>query len=178
MGVIPCSHERIVGLFARRSMGMGALMIALMGTGACSSGGSARPSVTGYGAASAGDRDRSRLSRGGSTATPACAAPGGHVPTSGREPRVEDNPPPPGGWKLVPQAHVTTQMTAWAAMIVTCPSTYPMWSMTQQFFGAVGVMARVEWHSPDLGIGVVHRGVTLYEPHYEQAPAATLAKGM
>jgi hypothetical protein len=93
------------------------------------------------------------------------------------EPHVEDNPPAPAGWKLVPQVHVTTQMAAWAAMIVNSPSTYPMGSTTQQLFGAVEVIARVEWHPPDLGHGVVHRGVTLYEPDYEPA-AATQAKGM
>jgi hypothetical protein len=92
------------------------------------------------------------------------------------EPRVEDNAPAPAGWKLVPQVQVTTQMAAWAAMIVNSPSTYPMGSTTQQLFGAVQVKARVEWHPPDAGHGVVHRGVTLYEPDYEPA-AATQAKG-
>jgi|HubBroStandDraft_1064217.scaffolds.fasta_scaffold106834_1 hypothetical protein len=108
--------------------------------------------------------------------TSACAALGGHVSTPGRcrgpaniecctsEPHVEDHPHPPTGWNPVPQAHVTTEMTAWAAMIVQSPETYPMGSTTKQLFGAIVVMARVEWHPADLGHGVVHRGVTLYEP--------------
>jgi hypothetical protein len=65
----------------------------------------------------------------------------------------------------MPQGHVTTEMTAWAAMmIVESPETYPMGSTTKQIFGAILLMARVEWHPADLGHGVVHRGVTLYQP--------------
>lgn len=108
--------------------------------------------------------------------TSACAALGGHVSTRGHcrgpaniecctsEPHVEDHPHPPTGWSPMPQAHVTTEMTAWAAMIVESPETYPMGSTTKQLFGAIVVMARVEWHPADLGHGVVHRGVTLYRP--------------
>ena len=39
-----------------------------------------------------------------------------------------------------------------------------MFSTTTQTFGALLVMARVEWHPPDFQNDVVHRGVTLYEP--------------
>jgi hypothetical protein len=55
-------------------------------------------------------------------------------------------------------------MTAWAAMIVDSPELYPMGSMTRHSFGGIMVMARVEWHAAHLGHGVVHRGVTLYQP--------------
>jgi hypothetical protein len=55
-------------------------------------------------------------------------------------------------------------MTAWAAMIVESPETYPLGSKTTQLFGAIEVMALVEWHPAHLGHGVVHRGVTLYQP--------------
>ncbi|MGH7435413.1 MAG: hypothetical protein ACRENE_07040 [Polyangiaceae bacterium] len=39
-----------------------------------------------------------------------------------------------------------------------------MGSKTTEHFGTDVVLARVEWHPPDLGRGVVHRGVTLYQP--------------
>lgn len=78
------------------------------------------------------------------------------------EPHVESHPPT--GWSPVPQARVTTEMTAWAGMIVESPETYPMGSTAKQLFGAIVVMARVEWHPAHLGHGVVHRGVTLYQP--------------
>lgn len=106
--------------------------------------------------------------------TAACASLGGHVSTPGlcagpanvacctEEPHVETRPP--AGWVGVPQAHVTSEMTAWALMVVASPAAYPMGSKTTRAFGARQVMARVEWHPPDLGHGVVHRGVTLYEP--------------
>ncbi len=106
--------------------------------------------------------------------TSACASLGGHVSTPGlcagpanvacctEEPHVETRPP--AGWVGVPQAHVTSEMTAWALMVVASPGAYPMGSKTTRAFGRRQVMARVEWHPPDLGHGVVHRGVTLYEP--------------
>ncbi len=108
--------------------------------------------------------------------TSACAGLGGHVSIPGHcrgpanvecctnEPPVDDHPHPPTGWSPVPQAHVTTEMTAWAAMIVESPETYPMGSTAKQLFGAIVVMARVEWHPAHLGHDVVHRGVTLYQP--------------
>jgi hypothetical protein len=34
----------------------------------------------------------------------------------------------------------------------------------EQRFGVIMVLARVEWHPGDLGHGVIHRGVTPYEP--------------
>jgi hypothetical protein len=39
-----------------------------------------------------------------------------------------------------------------------------MFSTTFMTFGALMVMARVEWHPPDFQNGATHRGVTLYEP--------------
>jgi hypothetical protein len=106
----------------------------------------------------------------------ACASLGSHLSTPGyctgptnmvcctAEPRIEDHPHPPTGYLALPQAQVTSEMTAWALMIVGAPTTYPMGSRTTQTFGARDVMARVEWHPPDFGHGVIHRGVTLYEP--------------
>jgi hypothetical protein len=104
--------------------------------------------------------------------TSACETLGGHVSTPGHcrgsaniecctsEPHIESHPPT--GWSAVPQARVTTEMTAWAAMIVESPEAYPMGSKTTHLFGAIEVMARVEWHPAHLGHDVVHRGVTLY----------------
>ena len=63
--------------------------------------------------------------------TSACETLGGHVSTPGHcrgsaniecctsEPHIESHPPT--GWSAVPQARVTTEMTAWAAMIVESP---------------------------------------------------------
>jgi hypothetical protein len=109
-------------------------------------------------------------------ATDVCSALGGHMSIPGycpgpttiacctAEPTVDAHPRPPPGWMPVPQARVTTQMSAWALMIVGSPTAYPMGATTTEHFGPVEVMARVEWHPPDLGHGVVHRGVTLYKP--------------
>jgi hypothetical protein len=55
-------------------------------------------------------------------------------------------------------------MTAWALRIVGSAREYRMGSKTTAHFGAAVVMARVEWHPADLGHGVVHRGITLYQP--------------
>jgi hypothetical protein len=55
-------------------------------------------------------------------------------------------------------------MYHWALSIVGSSSAYPMGSRTTQLFGTREVMARVEWHTPNQGHGVMHRGVTLYEP--------------
>ena len=108
--------------------------------------------------------------------TTACAALGDHVSTPGycpgpaniecctSAPNVADNPPVPAGWKLMNQADVTPAMTSWAVAILQDPTTYPMFSTTTQMFGALDVLARVEWHPPDFQNGVIHRGVTLYEP--------------
>jgi hypothetical protein len=109
-------------------------------------------------------------------ATAACAALGGHMSTPGycpgpptvecctAEPVADEHPRPPPGWTPVPQGRVTPEMTAWALTIVTSPAAYPMGARAREHFGPVEVMARVEWHPPDLGHGVVHRGVTLYQP--------------
>ncbi len=106
----------------------------------------------------------------------ACAAIGAHLSTPGScegpatigccttAPVADEHPSPPAGWSPVPQGRVTPQMTAWALRIVGSAGEYPMGSKTTEHFGATVVMARVEWHVPDLGHGVVHRGVTLYQP--------------
>jgi hypothetical protein len=101
-----------------------------------------------------------------------CAALGNHTSYSGYCPGPADieccvdteNQPVPPGWTLMQQAQVTPAMTSWAVMILNDPSMYPMYATTTMFFGALDVMARVEWHPPDANNGVVHRGVTLYEP--------------
>jgi hypothetical protein len=79
-------------------------------------------------------------------------------------PSVSDNPPTPMGYKLMKQADVTPAMTSWAVMILHDPVTYPMFATTKKTFGALNVLARVEWHPPDFQNHIVHRGVTLYEP--------------
>jgi hypothetical protein len=106
----------------------------------------------------------------------ACAALGAHLSTPGScegpstvgccttAPVADEHPSPPAGWSPVPQGRVTPQMTAWALRIVGSAGEYPMGSKTTEHFGTTLVMARVEWHVPDLGHGVVHRGVTLYQP--------------
>jgi len=81
-----------------------------------------------------------------------------------KTPDVADNPPIPAGYKLMAQADVTPEMTAWAVAILHDPVDYPIFSTALQTFGALAVLARVEWHPPDFQNSVVHRGVTLYEP--------------
>ena len=105
-----------------------------------------------------------------------CAALGDHTSTAGfcpgaadieccsRSPNVADNPAVPVGWKLMSQADVTADMTTWAVVILHDPTTYPMFSTTTKTFGALLVLARVEWHPPDFQNAAIHRGVTLYEP--------------
>jgi hypothetical protein len=68
----------------------------------------------------------------------------------------------PTGMRPMPQAQVTAEMTAWATAIVESKGTYPMGSTTTEVFGDTAVMARVEWHPPNLRHNTVHRGVTLY----------------
>ncbi len=106
-----------------------------------------------------------------------CAALGDHTSYAGhcpgatdiqcciRTPSVADNPPIPPGWKLMMQSEVTPAMTAWAVDILHDTATYPMFATATMQFGALTVLARVEWHAPDFQNGVVHRGVTLYEPN-------------
>ena len=79
-------------------------------------------------------------------------------------PNVADNPPTPSGYMLMKQADVTADMTNWAVSILNDPAHYPMFSTTTRQFGALLVLARVEWHPPDFNNESVHRGVTLYEP--------------
>ena len=62
------------------------------------------------------------------------------------------------------QSEVTPAMTAWAVDILHDTATYPMFATTTMQFGALTVLARVEWHPPDFQNDAVHRGVTLYEP--------------
>jgi hypothetical protein len=113
---------------------------------------------------------------------------GGHVATPGHcsgpakiacctsEPRYEDRAP--AGYKLLAQPRVTSEMIAWAAMIVDSSSIYCMGSTTQQTFGGILVMARVEWHPPEPGHGSIHRGVTLYESDHGPAASAVAGGGM
>jgi hypothetical protein len=115
--------------------------------------------------------------------TSACAALPGHRSVAGRcpgpaniaccasEPLVENNPPPPTGWRLVPQNHVSMSMTEWATRIANSPSTYPLGTSTRQAFGSTEVMARIEWHSADAGHDFVHRGVTLYQRDCQRSVA-------
>jgi hypothetical protein len=79
-------------------------------------------------------------------------------------PTTVDNPPIPSGYKFMMQAEVTPDMTTWAVAILHDPIDYPMFSTTTKTFGALDVLARVEWHPPDFLNMLVHRGVTLYEP--------------
>lgn len=79
-------------------------------------------------------------------------------------PSPADNPPTPAGYQLMAQSDVTPAMTAWAVSILDDPADYPMFATAIMTFGTLTVLARVEWHPPDFQNGVVHRGVTLYEP--------------
>jgi hypothetical protein len=108
--------------------------------------------------------------------TAACAALSDHTSYAGhcpgpatiecciKTPSTADNPPIPAGYKLMMNSQVTPEMTSWAVMILNDPVTYPMFATTTKTFGALTVLARVEWHAPDFQNSVVHRGVTLYEP--------------
>jgi hypothetical protein len=62
-------------------------------------------------------------------------------------------------------------MTEWATRIANSPSTYPLGTSTRQAFGAIEVMARIEWHSADAGHDFVHRGVTLYQRDCQRSVA-------
>jgi hypothetical protein len=79
-------------------------------------------------------------------------------------PTTVENPPVPSGYKFMMQSEVTPDMTSWAVAILHAPIDYPMYSTTTKTFGALDVLARVEWHPPDFLNDHVHRGVTLYEP--------------
>ncbi|MEO8844780.1 MAG: hypothetical protein ABI591_23535 [Kofleriaceae bacterium] len=113
---------------------------------------------------------------GSCLATAGCAALSDHTSVAGVcpgpadikccviTPNVADNPALPLGYTLMVQADVTPDMTAWAVAILHDPVTYPMYSSAMMTFGALTVLARVEWHPPDFQNSVVHRGVTLYKP--------------
>jgi hypothetical protein len=79
-------------------------------------------------------------------------------------PNPANNPPTPAGYKLMMQSQVTPAMTSWAVAILHDPTTYPMFATAMMQFGALDVLARVEWHPPDFQNSIVHRGVTLYVP--------------
>ena len=107
-------------------------------------------------------------------AVAACAALSDHTSYSGecpgpatiecciKTPSTADNPPIPAGYNLMQQSQVTPEMTAWAVSILNDPATYPMFATATKTFGALVVLARVEWRPPDFQNGAVHRGVTLY----------------
>ena len=113
---------------------------------------------------------------GACLSTADCAALPGHTAFAGQcpgpstiqcclvTPDPANNPPTPAGYVLMQQSDVTPDMTTWAVAILSDPATYPMFSTTTKAFGALTVLARVEWHPPDFQNAVVHRGVTLYEP--------------
>ena len=101
--------------------------------------------------------------RGSFMSTPGYCAGPADIECCTKVPSTADNPPVPAGWVLMQQASVTPAMTTWAVAILKDPTTYPMFSTTTQLFGALEVMARVEWHPPDFQNAVIHRGVTLYE---------------
>jgi hypothetical protein len=79
-------------------------------------------------------------------------------------PSTANNPPVPSGWTLMQQSQVTAEMTTWAVDLLHAPVTYPIWTTALRTFGALTVMARIEWHPPDFQNSAVHRGVTLYVP--------------
>jgi len=108
--------------------------------------------------------------------TASCAAMSGYQSTAGHCPGAADiqcctptpdlasNPPVPAGYRLMMQSEVTTAMTDWAVAILHDDTTYPMFSTAMMTFGTQPVLARVEWHPPDVNNMTVHRGVTLYVP--------------
>ena len=79
-------------------------------------------------------------------------------------PNTANNPPFPPGYRLMTQSQVTAEMTTWAVALLHDRLNYPMYSSTTRRFGALLVLAQVEWHPPDFQNGVVHRGVTLFVP--------------
>jgi hypothetical protein len=98
------------------------------------------------------------------TSTPGYCPGPANVECCTKTPDVADNPPVPAGWVLMMQSQVTPAMTTWAVAILHDPTDYPLFSTAMMTFDTLLVMARVEWHPPDFQNGVVHRGVTLYEP--------------
>jgi hypothetical protein len=79
-------------------------------------------------------------------------------------PSTANNPPIPTGYRLMMQSEVTADMTTWAVAILHDPVTYPMFATTTRVFGALTVLARVQWHPPDFNNSAIHRGVTLFVP--------------
>ena len=62
-------------------------------------------------------------------------------------------------------------MTAWAVNILHDDTTYPMFATASASFGALSVLARVEWHVTDFQNQAQHRGVTLYQRTQADVPA-------
>lgn len=79
-------------------------------------------------------------------------------------PSVADNPATPTGYQPMMDSEVTPAMTTWAVAILHDPVTYPMFATATMTFGTLMVLARAEWHPPDVQNAAVHRGVSLYEP--------------
>ncbi len=102
--------------------------------------------------------------RTGYTSFPGYCAGPSSIQCCAPTPDVASNPPIPAGYQPMQQSQVTTDMTNWAVSILNDPTDYPMFSTATRVFGALTVLARVEWHPPDFQNGVVHRGVTLYVP--------------
>jgi hypothetical protein len=143
-------------------------------------GGAGEGGAGGHGSGGAGGGSDSACSVNGNPGTcmdvAACMALADHTSTPGYcpgpnnvecctlTPNVADDPPIPAGYKLMKQSDVTPEMTTWAVDILHDPTDYPMFSTAMMTFGSLMVLARVEWHPPDFQNGVVHRGVTLYEP--------------
>jgi len=74
-----------------------------------------------------------------------------------------NNPGVPAGYRLMQQAEVTREMTAWAVALLHDPAQYPMHAVATSVFNCHQILARIEWHPPDFLNESVHRGVTLYE---------------
>jgi len=93
------------------------------------------------------------------SATP--ASPPTAAPDSGT-PSVASNPPPPAGYRYMPQSMVTAEMAGWSASVLHDTGSYPMGATTTRDFDGITVLARVEWHPADAHIPRVHRGVSLF----------------
>ena len=89
-----------------------------------------------------------------------------------------NNPPVPPGYQLLKQLAVTPAMTAWAVTVLRDPASYPMFASVSQSFGALNLLARVEWHPPDFQNHQVHRGITLYEPTVGDLAQAAATNGV
>lgn len=91
---------------------------------------------------------------------------------------TDPNPPTPAGYKILPDAAVTPEMTAWAIQILGDPVTYPLFASAMKQFGALTILARVEWHPPDAQNPLTHRGVTLYGATTHPPSPSVFAQGI